>query len=64
MYVGMRCRAYPGGLVVVQQRAADVEQRAEDDVGEREGGTLARVALGVEQPLQSDLCDDHDEHER
>ena len=49
---------------MVQQGAPDVEQRAEHDVGEREGGTLARVALGVQQPLQGDLRDDDDEHER
>ena len=49
---------------MVQERPADVEQRGEHHVREREGGPLTRVALRVEEPLQRDLGDRDDEHER
>ena len=41
--------AYPGRLVEIQQCAAEVEQRAEHEVGESERDALAVVALRVQQ---------------
>src|SRR5579871_2757279 len=71
MYVGMPrspCpgsrRAYPGRLIEVEHRGSDVEERAQDDIGEEERDAEAVVALGVQEDLEGVLRDPDDEHER
>ena len=56
--------AYPRGLVGIQECAAQVEERAEDEVRDKESDPLAVVALGLEDDPQGILRDTHDDHER
>ena len=55
--------AYPGRLVEIQQRRADEEERAEDQVRGGDRGTLAVVALRVQERAERVArdADDHDE---
>jgi hypothetical protein len=56
--------AYPRSLVGIQERAPQVEQRAQDEVGEKHGDALAVVALRVQELAQDVGRDPHDDHER
>ena len=60
----MSARPYPRGLVHIQQGAAEVEQRAQHEVGEEDGDALATVALRVQEGAQHVSCDADDEHQR
>src|SRR4029077_16111292 len=52
------------GLVDVEKRTAEEEQRAEHEVGEKDRRALAVVALRVEERAQRVRGDSHDDHER
>ena len=51
------------GLVDIEKRTAQEEERAEDEVGQEDGDTLSVVALGVKQRAQrvGGDADDNDE---
>jgi len=55
--------AYPGCLIDIQKRAAEVEERAQNEVGDEERDALAVVTLRMESGGQRLLPDPHDEDE-
>jgi hypothetical protein len=55
--------AYPGCLVEIQEGAAQVEERCQDDVGERVRDPLAAFALRAKQRDQRQLRDADDDHD-
>src|SRR4051812_1786427 len=55
---------YPGRLVDIQQCAAEVEERAEDDVGDEMGDALAVLALRPQERDQRQLGDADDDDQR
>jgi hypothetical protein len=64
MKIGMPPGPYTGGLVDVEKRAAEEEERAEHEVREEDGRPLAAVPLRVEERAQRARGDPHDHHER
>src|SRR5215831_13985444 len=64
MNTGTATGAYSGDLVDVEQRPAEVEERAEDELGEEDTDAEAGVALAVEQRAEHVRGDADDDDER
>src|SRR5215467_3522554 len=54
---------YTGCLVEIEQCAAEVQERAEHDVTERERNAATRIALRAEQQAQGLATQRHDDHQ-
>src|SRR5262249_48550418 len=64
MNTGTATGAYSGRLVDVEQRPAEVEERAQDELREEDADAQAVVALAVEERAEHVCCHPDDDDER